>query len=79
MFNHSGSRFRANRNFAGASDDLSASADSVVPILLGKSGQQAPAVGGAAQEHVHQVQGLLWMNSSLSLLWRHAVGNTQAG
>lgn len=46
---------RAVRTAAGANDDVSAGADAVVPILLGRTGQQAPVVGGAAQEHVHQV------------------------
>lgn len=45
------------RAAAGAVDDASIGAAAVVPILLGKTGQQAPVVGGAAQVEVHEVRG----------------------
>jgi hypothetical protein len=61
---------RAVRTAAGANDDVSAGADAVVPILLGRTGQQAPVVGGAAQEHVHQVQRHVVDESGLLLLKR---------
>ncbi len=44
---------RAIHSVGGGSDDASAG---VVPLLLGKAGQQAPMVGETGQVYAHQVR-----------------------